>query len=163
MRKLIFAAVMSFWMVASASASPSQPRAAETIVSLYKAYAWEAVIEQPDESSAGLFQQPRSTLEKYFSTHLAALILRDRQCQVRTGEVCRLDFSPIWASQDPQATELEVIPTRNPSVVSVQFHYPGTNKTIKLIYTLSKTANGWRISDIQSQSWSLEKILSAAQ
>lgn len=129
------------------------------VTRLYKAYAWEAVIEQPDLSSSDLFEQPRNVLAQYFDKHLVELILQDRECAEKAHEVCRLDFMPMWSGQDPGATDLVIRQTGKAKIVSVQFRYPGNGELITLSYQLSQTAEGWRISDIRGASFSLLSVL----
>lgn len=130
------------------------------VFQLYKEYAWEAVLTGgPD----GLMQQPREVLESYFDTNLASLILKDRACVKKRREICKLDFDPIWASQDPSAGDLNVEKTKNENIVKVQFRYPSTDERIELLYRLTKTSKGWRISDISSKQWSLLAILSSKE
>ena len=131
------------------------------VTTLYKTYAWEAVIEQPDLSSSDLFEQPCSVLARYFDEHLVTLILQDRECAEKTHEVCRLDFMPMWSGQDPGATNLIIQQTDKAEIVSVQFRYPGNGELIKLTYQLSQSAKGWRISDIRGASFSLLSVLSS--
>lgn len=153
------------FLVALASASGTQAATpvngpVTLITTLYKNYAWEAVIEQPDLSSLDLFDQPRNVLARYFDERLVRLILRDRECAEKTHEVCRLDFMPMWSSQDPGAENLIIQQTDKAEIVSVQFRYPGNGELIKLTYQLSQTAKGWRISDIRGASFSLLSVLS---
>ena len=93
-------------------------------------------------------EQPRAVLAQYFDDSLTELILRDRACAERTHEICRLDFDPIWDSQDPGATELKVLATGDSSVVAVTFRFPSTGETIALSYRMVRTRNGWRVHDI---------------
>jgi len=129
------------------------------VAKLYRDYAWEAVVEEPDFSDLGLFEQPASVLARYFDKHLVDLILRDQRCREKTPTICRLDFQPIWNSQDPGATELKVLPTSDPTTISVEFTYPSDNSHIKLTYHLSRTKSGWKIADIRGAGWSLRSIL----
>ncbi|MEO8777373.1 MAG: hypothetical protein ABI389_01740 [Rhodanobacter sp.] len=129
------------------------------VTALYRTYAWEAVIAQPDLSSFELFEQPRNVLAQYFDGHLVELILQDRECAKSTHEVCRLDFMPLWSGQDPGATDLAIRQTGKAAIVSVQFRYPGNGELVKLTYQLSQTAAGWRISDIRGASFSLLSVL----
>lgn len=134
---------------------------AALVTTLYKTYAWEAVIDQPDLSSLDLFEQPRNVLAQYFDEHLVGLILRDRECEEKTHGVCRLDFMPMWSNQDPGATDLIIQQTDKATIVSVRFRYPGSGELIALTYQLSQTAKGWRISDIRGVSFSLLSVLSS--
>ena len=166
MNKSIATAVLAFalLLVNSESAAAPKPASASVavVVHLYRDFAWEAVVEEPTSSGPGLLDQPRQVLAQYFDNNLVSLILKDRACTARTEGVCNLEFMPIWASQDPGATQLKVLPTIDPSVVSVKFRYPSTNELIELTYRLSKTRSGWRVRDIDYSSGpSLLNILEA--
>src|SRR2546428_13926594 len=118
MKASAFAATI---LAAAASSLATQhaqpPSAVTTVAQLYRDFAWEAVVEEPEWSGHGLMDQPRAILLRYFDEHLTDLLLADRACENRTHGHCRLGFLPIWASQDPAATDLKVLPTQEPSVV----------------------------------------------
>jgi hypothetical protein len=136
--------------LSSLSAAPP-PTGADAVVSqLYKDFAWEVAPNHPEKP--GLIDQPRAVLRRYFDDSLTNLILADRACAERTHEVCRLDFSPIWDSQDPAASGLKVSVTKDPSVVRVTFRYPGSNEPMDLSYRMTKTQTGWRVHDIAYKS-----------
>jgi hypothetical protein len=139
---------------------PAQTTPVQAVAQLYRDFAWEAVIDEPQWRGHELFQQPRPVLARYFDDNLIALILADRACVARTHEECRLDFVPIWDSQDPGATELKVLPTSDSSVVRVAFRWPPDRHIITLTYHLARTSGGWRIHDIVSaNSGSLVALL----
>ena len=71
---------------------------------------------------------------------------------LRDDEICKLDFSPIWASQDPGATALQISPGSTPDIVTVRYRYPGNNSDIHITYHLSKINGSWRIADIESDA-----------
>jgi hypothetical protein len=146
--------------ISSLSAAPP-PTGADAVVSqLYKDFGWEIALNHPDKP--GLIDQPRAVLRRYFDDSLTSLILADRACAERTHEICRLDFSPIWDSQDPAASGLKVSATSDPSVVKVTFRYPGSNELMELSYRMTKTKDGWRIHDIAYRSHaSLQSLLRA--
>jgi len=148
--------------VTSAEARPRPPKenSPEGIVfKVYRDFAWEAVMAG---GGYGLMQQPPEVLKQYFDNKLTSLILRDRKCSEK-GEVCRLDFVPIWDSQDPAAVDLTVEKTKKNNIIKVEFRYPSSNEKIELSYRVTNTAKGWRISDISGKDWSLLKILSSAE
>lgn len=132
------------------------------VAQLYRDFAWEAVVHQP--SWIGLMDQPREILERYFDKKLATLILQDRACAKKEG-VCKLNFLPIWGSQDPSARDMEVQQSDKAEIIVVKFRYPSTNEIITLRYQLTQTLNGWRISDISGimngAKWSLLSILNS--
>jgi hypothetical protein len=140
------------------------PSAVATVAQLYKEFAWEAVVSTPDSEwrrAVGLVDQPRTVLRRYFDDRLAGLWLADRTCVRRTHGECHLSFMPMWDSQDPTATGLRVLATKDSSVVTVRFWRPGDRESVELTYRLTMTADGWRISDISSGSrWSLVALLS---
>lgn len=140
----------------------AQPTAIQVVAQLYRDFAWEAVIDEPGSDSYTLLSQPRAVLERHFDAKLASLILEDRQCAIQTREICKLDFSPIWASQDPGATELRIVAGSKPDIVSVKFRYPSNGESIELSYLMARTKLGWRVSDIRYTSGStLLSVLTA--
>ncbi len=152
-------------LLAGASALAAEETPAQVVTRLYRDFAWEAVIEEPVAAGKTLVEQPRDVLRRYLDDALADLILADRACVRRTGEVCRLDFVPIWGSQDPAgASGLHVSAARDtPDVVSVRFRTPGGEPT-KLTFRMKRTAGGWRIADIEyGSSPSLVTVLTVQQ
>ncbi|MGZ3237835.1 MAG: DUF3828 domain-containing protein [Burkholderiaceae bacterium] len=147
------------------NAAPSDTSSVQVVAQLYRDFAWEAVIEEPNWDGHTLVELSRASLEKYFDPKLSSLLIKDSECGQRIHEICKLDFSPIWSSQDPVgASGLKVKRTDDPSVVDVYFSYP-SREVIKLTYQLKKTPRGWRISDIRNDSpadkFSLLAILEA--
>ena len=143
--------------VTATSVRPGPNDQESIVLQLYRDFAWEAVMNQP--TWKGLIDQPREILERYFDEKLTSLILQDRACAKKQG-LCKLDFLPIWGSQDPMASDLEVHQSAKPSIVSVKFRIPSNNETVILFFQMSKTKKGWRISNISSSNWSLLSILS---
>lgn len=157
---LMFTAAL---LITSVEASPRPPEtdSPKTIVlKLYRDFAWEAVMDVP--AWPGLIDQPKNVLERYFDDKLTSLILKDRACAKKQG-LCRLDFLPIWASQDPSAGDLTVEESGEPHIVLVKFRYRSTNEEVQLKYRMSKTTRGWRISDITGSDWSLLSILGSPE
>jgi hypothetical protein len=162
MKTSAFAVTIVVVFVSSLTAQRAKPPdAAATVAQLYRDFAWEAVVEEPPWHGHDLIDQPRAVLLRYFDERLTDLLLADRACASRTHAICRLDFLPIWASQDPAATGLKVLPTQDSSVVVVKFRYPSGGDSIELRYQVLKTKRGWRIDDIsQGSRWSLRALLS---
>ncbi len=92
----------------------------------------------------------------------AALILQDRACAARTHGICRLDFDPLWASQDPDGAHgVKVQSPDSLNVVRVALRYTNGYE-VALGYRMSRTKEGWRIADIDYASGpSLLTILSS--
>lgn len=135
----------------------------EPVVRLYRDFAWTAMIEEPPGGDVFL-EQPDTALRRYLSPELAALLRRDRDCAARTQEVCRLDFDPLWDSQDPAATALRIVAGDTPEIVRVSYAYPGSNERVELRYSVVLVGGQWRIDDIHyANGSSLRKILEQPQ
>jgi hypothetical protein len=138
-------------------ASPPQLPAAgasavAAVARIYQDFAAEAVIDSPDLSIQDLFGRSKATLDRYLDDALVTLVLADRACSQRTQEVCNLDFSPIWDSQDAVGTTVKISQGRDPSRVLVELRGPGGNEVRRLTYRMAKTAAGWRVHDIEYDS-----------
>jgi hypothetical protein len=132
----------------------------DVVAWIYRDFAFDAIMA-PYWKNASLIEQAREILLLYFTEEIASLILKDRQCVKETHEICKLDFDPIFASQDPGAMDLQILPADKSNTVRVQFLYPGNGEKISLSYEIEKTNRGWRIRDIiYSNTRSLRKLLS---
>ena len=126
MRYRIFFFVFSYIFASSTYGAPAEKvEMVGVVAQLYRDFAWEAVIDDPEWKGHSLLDQSRQTLERYFDQNVARLIFSDRECAAKTQEICKLDFSPIWASQDPGATEMKIVAGAAPDIVTVRFRYPG--------------------------------------
>jgi hypothetical protein len=125
----------------------------EFIRSLYR-------FHQPGKETPDWFGNER-TLSKYFDTELTALFMKDAECQKREQGVCNLDFDPIYDAQDfdKKTTNLQIAAVAGqPDLFNVTFTNLGTRT---LVYRLTNTPSGWRISDIKyPEGPSLKEILS---
>jgi hypothetical protein len=137
--------LLCFLPIVAAAAPPNQ---LDPVVRLYRDFAWEAVIDTPT-AGPGFLSQSDAVWSRYFSPRLIKLLRNDRQCVSRTGEICNLDFSPIWASQDPGATGLRVVPGGTHTTVDVSFDYPGNGERIGIKFLLQQSGTRWLIDDIQ--------------
>jgi len=85
----------------------------------------------------------------------------------RYREAYRLElahFSPIWASQDPGAARLKVLPGETPATVNVSFDYPANGERIGMKFFLQQSGARWLIDDIQyGDGRRLGKILEARE
>lgn len=137
----------------SAPLSASDRSAAEQLVQrLYQQFAWEAVMSGPDFREDGLLDQPRSVLEQFFTPAIAVLLLKDRAEAAAAGEVGRIDFLPLWYSQDPSASDLRVAAGPRPNTVTVSFLTAGAESRVELVFVVEDTPAGVRIADIEYPS-----------
>ena len=116
--------------------------AEDTVKQLYRDYAWEAI----GLDGVNLSEQSKQSLEKYFESSLANLIIKDNECRERTHDICHLDFNIIFASQDPAAVDLKIFTANG---VMARFKYPTTQEIIEIKFIMKKTKSGWRIHDIE--------------
>lgn len=134
--------------VAPAAAAPRIPDEQVAIVgSLYKSFAWQVLSSSSSVFGKPLTQQENSVLRHYFDLELASLLVKDGRCAAKTGELCNLDFDPIFASQDPAAADL-TISSMPGDIVAVEFTYPSSGGKVRLEYRMARKENGWRIDDI---------------
>jgi hypothetical protein len=137
--------------------------AVDRVAQLYRDFAWEAVVETPDWHGHDLLDQPRAVLSRYFDDALVRLWLADRACGIRTHEICRMNFLPIWDSQDPSGTFVNIAATADRMVVRVELRHPAYTEPRYLNYRLVETSAGWRVHDISREGgdgWSLVRLLS---
>lgn len=143
----IVAGMLFQGFIVNAGESRDYKKPEDVVAWLYRDYSWEAVMDMNWEN-ASLIEQSKKVLTQYFSVELADLILKDRDYVERTHEIGKLDFDPIFASQDPAATKLKISPGSDANHVDVLFQYPGTDEITHLIYKVAKMKSGWRITDI---------------
>lgn len=129
--------------------SAADRTAAEQLVEkLYREFAWEAVMSGPGFRQPGLIDQPKSVLEQFFTPEITGLLLKDRAEAAAAGEVGRIDFLPLWASQDPSAADLQIAAGSKPNTVDVSFLPRGTENPTKLVFIVADAPAGARIADI---------------
>jgi len=104
-------------------------------------------------------------LGHYFDAALLKLYLKDKR--EAKGEVGRLDGDPLYNAQDIQIKDFSVSapesaggPSRTGIETRVTVHFKNIGKPTRIVYVLSQTADGWRITDIcYDDGSSLKKIL----
>jgi hypothetical protein len=150
-RALFILLVLTSAACLGADAKQSSPEG--FIRSLYR-------FHQPGKDTPDWFGDKR-TLATYFDSELTTLFLKDDECAKREQGVCNLDFDPIYDAQDfdKETANLQIAAvTGQTDLFNVTF----TNLGIRtLVYRLTNTPTGWRISDIKyPEGPSLKEILS---
>ena len=83
-------------LVAAASSLAAQradsSSAVATVAQLYRDFAWEAVVEEPEWRGHDLLDQPRAILLRYFDEHLTDLLLADRPAKSGLTSIVGLGF-----------------------------------------------------------------------
>ena len=142
-------------------AAPVQHQEADVVVRLYKDFGWQAIVGSQGAFGPGIEAQSKPILQRYFAPSLVSLLLKEADCNRKTKEVCKLDFDPLFASQDPGASGLTV-KGGAPGKVSVEFEYPSSRERIKIEYSMAKIGGRYRIANISYptlEKASLLKIL----
>ena len=100
-----------------------------------------------------------SLLAHYFDRTLLNLYLRDQR--EAKGEVGRLDGDPLYNAQDMEIKDFSVsAPEMVGGEARVTVNFKNLGKPTRVVFMLSRTAIGWKISDIRyDDSSSLKKIL----
>ena len=125
----------------------------ELVAQLYK--------EHSGKSDPLQYPASKKLLPNYFYKPLLDLYLKDQEDS--KGEVGKIDFDPLYDSQDFEISgfNLVVLPNKKGSgYVAARFRNMGVDQEI--IFALQRTKMGWRIADIRYKDGrSLWKILQA--
>jgi hypothetical protein len=122
----------------------------------------------PKDLVAQLYQAHRSKhdpldetalLGRYFDPVLLKLYLKDKR--EAKGEVGRLDGDPLYNAQEIEIKDFSVsAPEMAGGEARVTVNFKNLGKPTRIVYMLSRTANGWKIGDIRyDDGSSLKKIL----
>jgi ABC-type transporter MlaC component len=148
MRSLLLLLLLAFTAVTAQAADPSPT---DLVAQLYQAHRsrHDPLMETP-------------LLARYFDSTLLKLYLRDQR--EAKGEVGRLDGDPLYNAQDFQIKDFAISPpeaAQEGTRVTVRFQNSG--QPVRIVYALTRTHDGWRISDAHyDDGSSLKKILQAA-
>ncbi|MGP1665540.1 MAG: hypothetical protein ACTS5I_06430 [Rhodanobacter sp.] len=138
---LVLLSSMSF-----AVEAPTSRADVNLVRALYANFAGEAVWEDLPTQNSSL-DQPQTTLLRYFTSELPVPILRDRKCVARVLGICHLDFSPLWASQDPTGATVSMVGLTTLGRVHTTVRYPGAEAR-DMVFQLAPTSIGWSAADI---------------
>lgn len=141
--------------------TPGVKAQVKLVRALYSQFACEAVLVTPTcDSSHQTTTASKDILRKFFDARLTTLWLADRQCARKSGEICKIDFAPLWASQDPTGASVNISLDATPSDVNVEIAYPGDKSAHQLHFSLVRISGQWRIHDIEEVGkWSMLRLL----
>src|SRR6516225_2199899 len=153
MRMLIVTALFLFSLcgIWAETSLPAAISPTKVVTDLYSAH----------KGKADPLQYPASKklLGAYFEKGLLSLFLKDQS--ESKGEVGKLDFDPLYDAQDFDIKDFSialVAQQKDSAEVAASFKNIGTNE--KIVFLLSNTAQGWRITDIKySDGQTLKGIL----
>lgn len=113
----------------------------------------------PPDGDQDVTWQKKEVLAKYFDSNLVDLFLKDQECSEKEKGICNIDFMILFAAQDYQITEFHV-GAFDPARKEVRVQFKNFGKPVVLVYRISETPVGWRVSDILYQKGhSLVEIL----
>ena len=153
MRKFVLVTVAVFnfcgvW-VETSLAAPAAPE--KVVTELYSAHKGKA--------DPLVYPASKKLLGAYFEKSLLSLFLKDQS--ESKGEVGKLDFDPLYDAQDFDIKDFSVAlvsQQKDSAEVAASFKNIGTSE--KIVFLLSNTAQGWRITDIKySDGRTLKGIL----
>src|SRR5262245_414751 len=121
----------------------------------------------PKDLVAQLYQAHRSgrdpfletkLLSRYFDDPLLKLYLKDRR--EAKEEVGRLDGDPLYNAQEVEISDFSIAePETIKGETEVTVRFKNLGKPARVVYVLTQTKAGWRISDIRyDDGSSLKKI-----
>lgn len=141
-------AMASLLIFAAATASAAGVTAGDLVAQFYRAHA-----SRHDPLAE------TNLLGRYFDSTLLKLYLRDRQ-QAKEA-VGRLDGDPLYNAQETKITEFSISPAEtNKSEARVTARFKNLGKPARVIYVLTRSNDGWKISDLRyDDGSSLKKIL----
>jgi hypothetical protein len=153
MKKFIVVTVFLFNLCGARAETglPAATSPTKIVTDLYSAH----------KGKADRLQYPASKklLGTYFEKGLFSLFLKDQS--ESKGEVGKLDFDPLYAAQDFEIKDFSVVlvtQQKDSAEVAASFKNMGTSE--KIVFLLSNTAQGWRITDIRySDGRTLKGIL----
>jgi hypothetical protein len=141
MRKFIVVTVFLFNLcgVRAETSLPAATSPTKVVTDLYGAHRGKA---DPLRYPAS-----KKLLSAYFEKSLLSLFLKDQS--ESHGEVGKLDFDPLYAAQDFEIKDFSVVlvaQQKDSADVAASFKHMGTSE--KIVFLLSNTAQGWRITDV---------------
>jgi len=142
MRKFIVVTVFLFDLcgIRAEAGLPAATPPKKVVTDLYSAH----------RGKADPLQYPASKklLGVYFEKGLLSLFLKDQS--ESQGEVGKLEFDPLYAAQDFEIKDFSVVlvtEQKDSAAVAASFKNMGTSE--KIVFSLSNTAQGWRVTDIK--------------
>lgn len=153
MKKIIVVALSLFSLcgVQAQTSSPAATPPTKVVTNLYSAHQGKA--------DPLVYPVSKKLLGAYFEKGLLSLYLKDQS--ESKGEVGKLDFDPLYDAQDFEIKDFAVAlatQEKDSAEVAASFKNMGTSE--KIVFLLSNTAQGWRITDIKySDGRTLKGIL----
>lgn len=146
--------ISAFFLALTLSAVRGRAQAADSapialLSRLYVEFAWEATGGDDGTDGKTFSDQSKPVLLRYLEPELATLLLRDAACVRRSDAICRLDFAPLWGSQDPDVVDVSFssLAAQPGTVIGHLRSQTGAERLVT--YRMRRTPAGWRIADIE--------------
>jgi hypothetical protein len=142
MRAFIVAAVFLFHLcgVSTGISSPAATSPEKLVTQLYAAHKGK-----PDPLE---YPGSKKLLGAYFDQGLLSLLLKDQS--ESKGEVGKLDFDPLYHAQDFDIKDFSVkLVAQQKDSAEVVASFINFDTHERIVFLLSNTAEGWRITDIK--------------
>ncbi len=99
------------------------------------------------------------SLGRYFAPELLKLYLKD--IKEANGEVGRVDSDPLYNAQETEISDFTISEAEQAGAETrVTVRFKNLGKPTRIVYVLTRTPEGWRITDIRyDNGLSLKKIL----
>jgi hypothetical protein len=153
MRKFIVVTISLFNLcgVRAETSLPAATSPTKVVTDLYSAHSGKA---DPVRYPAS-----KKLLGAYFEKGLLLLFLKDQA--ESHGEVGKMDFDPLYAAQDFEIKDFSLVRlAQRKDSAEVAASFKNIGRSEKIVFLLSNTAHGWRITDIKySDGRTLKGIL----
>jgi hypothetical protein len=136
--------VTLFGLVVATTRAPASPRATTPTALVSELYRVHKGGLGPIFNRSG-----KKYMYRYFDTRLAGLIWKDIS-DSKPGEVGKLDFDPLFNSQDAKITEFRVGEAKIAGAsATVLVTYRNFGMRGVITHRLHRTPRGWRISNVE--------------
>jgi hypothetical protein len=97
----------------------------------------------PLDGKKAVYEQPKEAL--------VALFVENQECEKKSESICRINFSILYDAQDYEIADFHA-GAFDSNKSTIEVHFKNFSKPQVVSYQLSKTPQGWRISDVHYQS-----------
>jgi hypothetical protein len=119
----------------------------------------EALYESTVLSEKQLKYGNKEATSKYFSSEMVELLYKDYDCQVKTGELCHIDWDILCECQDRTNKLSVAFEIKSAKPVQILAKITDSGETRKIQFNFEEENGKLKISDIIRNGHSLKKLL----
>jgi hypothetical protein len=124
-------------------AAAADTAATTFVTKLYDAY--------KGKDAKGVAWDTEADLRRWFEPSLVAMIVKDQKAAAKRKEVPTLDGDPFIDAQEWEVTAFDIVVTdAPPDKATATVTYKNFDTPVKVVLSLVKVKNDWRIADIVS-------------